>query len=285
MKFPHSLSTKHFINYDSSISEFPGKSAELRNIHSTSQDSAYYSAKLQGKQSVRESAALKISVNRLGEIDMIRGIAIILMVIFHFIVDLNDFFGYNLPYHTGYWYLEGKASAILFVLIAGVSSTLGGRHVRRGAKIFAWGLVISAVTYIFNSETYVRFGILHLLGASIALYPLIKPWPPLALAAGGLLAVLAGNWTATLPATTALLLPLGVTFAGFVSMDYYPLLPWSGIFMWGTGLGKWLYKDRQPRLPKLPGHTPVTWLGRHSLVIYLVHQPILLALLYLLHLQ
>ena len=110
---------------------------------------------------------LKQPLSRILEIDALRGVAIILMVIFHIIVDLTDFYGYHFQYLSGFWYYEGKAAAILFMLLAGVSSSFSRSAVRHGLELLAWGMVLTAVTWLFAPAMYIRFGILHFLGTSL----------------------------------------------------------------------------------------------------------------------
>lgn len=205
------------------------------------------------------------------------------MVLFHLIVDLNDFFGYSLNYMSGFWYYEGKLSAILFMTVAGISSTLHRAQLKQGSIVLAWGMLITAVTYLYNPETYVRFGILHLLGTSMLLFRSIRHLSYRILLAAGLAIIAAGQWLSVLAASTVLLLPFGITPPGFVSIDYYPLLPWSGLFFCGAALGKILYREKRSLLPPFRGTGSIARLGRHSLLIYLTHQPILLALLFLYH--
>ena len=221
--------------------------------------------------------------SRIWEIDFFRGIAILLMVAFHLIFDLTDFWGYNLNYMDGFWYYEGKLSAILFTVIAGVSSTLGVYHFRRGLVVFAWGILITLATYSYNPQTYIRFGILHMLGSCMMLFPFVKNLKPGWLIVAGTATIASGQWTAQLTIPSSLLLPFGITPADFTSLDYYPLLPWSGFFLYGAALGQVLYKERRSRLPQPSWLQPLTALGRHSLAVYLIHQPILLATLYILH--
>jgi uncharacterized membrane protein len=227
---------------------------------------------------------MPLYTSRIWEIDFTRGIAIVLMVLFHLVVDLRDFFGYDLNYFSGFWYYEGKISAGTFMLVAGISATLHHRNLRRGCTVLAWGMVISAVTYVYNPETYVRFGILHLLGASMITFHYVQQLSSRLLLLGSFLVIAAGQWTTSITAPNSLLLPFGMTPEGFASLDYYPLFPWSGLFFSGAALGKTVYKeDRHSRLPWHSIAAPLTALGRHSLVIYLVHQPVLLALLWIYH--
>lgn len=218
---------------------------------------------------------------RIWEIDYFRGIAIALMVIFHLVVDLNDFYGFPLNYLSGFWYYEGKISAILFMFLAGISSSLNQRTKSHGLKVLAASVLVSAITYLFNREMYVRFGILHFLGTAILLSPILKRLSTLwSLALAGLL-ILAIPWVDRLTEDSGLLLPIGVTPASFASMDYYPLIPWLSVFLLGLLAGRQLYAERRSRISPYQNRL-LCKAGRHSLVIYLVHQPVLLAMLYLL---
>ena len=115
------------------------------------------------------------------------------------------------------------------------------------------------------------------------LFPFVKNLKPGWLIVAGTATIASGQWTAQLAIPSSLLLPFGITPADFTSLDYYPLLPWSGFFLYGAALGQVLYKERRSRLPQPSWLQPLTALGRHSLAVYLIHQPILLATLYILH--
>ncbi|MDF2500430.1 MAG: hypothetical protein K0Q77_1144 [Anaerosporomusa subterranea] len=216
---------------------------------------------------------------RIWEIDYFRGIAIILMVIFHLIVDMRDFHSYSFEYQSGFWYYEGKLSAILFIYIAGISSTLNRRSTRHGIKLLAAAMLVSGATYLFSPATYVRFGILHLLSLSILMSPILMRLPSAILGALAAALLLLPRLLEQLTNDSGLLLPLGVTPAAFVSMDYYPLIPWLAVFVLGLLTGRHVYRDQQSILPAMAGANTLSKLGRHSLFIYLIHQPLMLALL------
>lgn len=216
---------------------------------------------------------------RIWEIDYFRGVAIILMTIFHLIVDLKDFHAVPIEYLSGFWYYEGRLSAILFTLLAGISSGLNTNPLRHGLQVFAAALLVSIVTYFFNAEIYVRFGILHLLGVAILISPLLQRLSSRILGVLAAILLVLPLWTDQLRADSGLLLPVGITPSQFVSMDYYPLVPWLAVFLIGIILGRRLYCSKQSRLSQWRGVHHITWLGRHSLLIYLVHQPVLLAVL------
>lgn len=217
--------------------------------------------------------------SRLIEIDALRGIAIVSMVLFHAAFD-----GILL----GLWIFEPygwpliilvRAVQFLFLGLVGVSVALSSRsavrQVWRGAGIFACGLLVSGATWILFPEEYVRFGVLHLIGVSVPLVALMKQRPAAALLLAGL-SFWAGQMLENTVVQSEWWLWLGLKPDGFASLDYFPLFPWLAAPLVGLALGEYFYgKKRQPRLPFLARRTGLAALGRHSLAIYLLHQPIL----------
>lgn len=216
---------------------------------------------------------------RIWEIDFLRGIAIVLMVLFHLVVDLTEFYGYPLDYMSGFWYYEGKVSAVLFIFLAGVSTRLSDRVLRYGLIIAGWGMVITLVTYWYIPAAYVCFGILHLIGTGLVLCyylrSLASRWTLLL----ALVLLMGGIFAERVITDRGWLFPLGIVPAGFTSLDYYPLLPWGGVLLLGAWAGGRVYKYPISILGKEPKPNYLTRIGRHSLWIYLLHQPVLLALL------
>lgn len=222
--------------------------------------------------------------SRIWEIDFFRGVAIFLMAVFHLIVDLKDFYGFPLEYLQGFWYYEGKLSAIMFMILAGISTCFGRNVLIHGFQVFGWGMVLTAITYFYNPNTYIRFGILHLLGTSLILYSFMTKFHSWILAALAIPFLILGNIFIHKDVVVSYLFPLGLTTNDFISIDYYPMLPWTGVFLMGVVIGRILYGEhRKSLIGKTYDFYTIEFLGRHSLVVYLIHQPLLLLLLFLLH--
>jgi len=233
--------------------------------------------------------------SRLWEIDCARGIAILMMVVFHTVFDISFFRIAPVDVSGGFWRYFAYATATLFLLVVGVSLIVSHARARqkisgllltkkfviRGAGIFALGLLVTLATYLYLHEGFVVFGILHLIGVAVMLSPLFFRFKEKNLLIG-LVIVIAG-WCLSGIHGPAYLIPLGIFPASFVSVDYTPLLPWLGVVLVGMGTGEFLYRDgaRQFGIRRLPDPVvaPLSFLGRHSLVIYLVHQPVIILLL------
>ncbi|WP_077713135.1 heparan-alpha-glucosaminide N-acetyltransferase [Desulforamulus ferrireducens] len=219
--------------------------------------------------------------NRIWELDSLRGLAILLMVMFHLIFDLNAFYQIPIPYEQGPIYYVGKAAAVLFIFVAGVSCTLSRNNVKRGIKLVLWGMVITLVTSIVVPGSNIIFGILHFLGVSILLYPLFKKLNPMSMLLLGTIIILSGTLLDHISMSNNWLAPLGLVAKSFFSLDYYPLIPWFGLFLYGVAGGQMLYREKKSLFHFRPKRSLLSTLGQHSLFIYLIHQPVILLFLYL----
>jgi uncharacterized membrane protein len=235
------------------------------------------------------------TASRYPEIDMIRGIAILMMILFHTVFDLNFFRVSAVDVSAGFWRYFAFSTAALFLLIVGISLTLShtraatslsgyqmiGKFVNRGVGIFLVGLLVTAGTWLYLKEGFIVFGILHLIGISVMISPLFFRFKKFNLLLG-LFFILIGYFLTTVTGPVWLL-PLGIHPATFWSVDYEPVFPWTGIVLFGMGLGEILYPGgmRKFTLPGIPVFfiQPLAFLGRHSLIIYLVHQPLIIVLL------
>jgi uncharacterized membrane protein len=235
------------------------------------------------------------SASRFREIDATRGIAILMMVLFHTVFDLNFFMILPVNVSTGFWRWFAMATASLFLLVVGISLVvsrarsatglsgfaLARKFLIRGTGIFALGLLVTLATWLYLREGFIIFGILHLIGVSVMLSVLFFRFGKYNILLG-LLCIAGGFFIGTFQGPVWLL-PLGIYPASFTSVDYTPLIPWFGVVLVGLGVGEVLYAGgvRQFTMPHLPDRIirPLSFMGQYSLAIYLVHQPIIILLL------
>ena len=229
---------------------------------------------------------------RIWELDVLRGVCILGMVVVHLIYDLQTFFSLPFLADSRLFDLIKQWGGVLFLLISGICVTLGSHPVRRGLVVFACGLLCSAVTagmYVLNmadKPIIIYFGVLHCLGVCMLLWPLFKRLPVWALGLLGLGLTVLGLWiSGNVVVDFPWLIPLGLAPGDFASSDYFPLLSNLGFFLVGAFLGKTLYRKKETLLPRVNPANPVlaffTLLGKWSLPVYLLHQPIITGLLYL----
>lgn len=230
---------------------------------------------------------------RIDAIDLARGVALVAMAIYHFAWDL-EFFGYAAPGMTavGGWKLFARSIASSFLFLAGVSLVLGHGDgirwpgfLRRLAMVAGAALLITAATYIAVPGGFIFFGILHEIAVAsvLGLIFLRVPWPATALAAG--LVIAAPAFLRSAAFDSPALWWLGLSDVRIRSNDYVPVFPWFGAVLLGMaatqlagrlGLLAWMSRLAPGRWSR-----PLLFAGRHSLAVYLIHQPVLLAMLWL----
>jgi len=234
--------------------------------------------------------------SRFWEIDGVRGIAIIMMVTYHLLFDLVYFGVADIAVTSGFWRAFALTCACTFVFLVGLSlhisreraiqkgmdgKALMRKFLTRGLFILALGCGITLVTWYVIGGGYILFGILHLIGLSICLSPLFFSLQKKNLIAGVIVIALA--LVVTGAEGPLWLAWLGIHPAGFHSVDYEPLIPWFGLVLLGMGTGAYLYPKGRPLRQIKEPCPPVTGLlaaaGRHSLLVYITHQPILILIM------
>ena len=220
---------------------------------------------------------------RIWELDALRGLALIGMMGIHLVYDLVEL--YRVWSWNPVWYQVFKNNyGAIFLVISGISVTLGRHPVRRGLQVFCCGGLCTLVTYgmyrlgFAGKDIIIYIGVLQCLGLCMMLWPVFRklPGPPLVLLAGAM--VILGLWLRTVSFSFPWLTVLGFAPYGFASSDYFPLLPNLGYFLVGAVLGRKLYREKKSRFPlENPPLKGLQWMGRNSLLIYLLHQPVLAA--------
>ncbi|WP_233489827.1 heparan-alpha-glucosaminide N-acetyltransferase [Jannaschia rubra] len=229
-------------------------------------------------------------IPRLDIVDVVRGLAIAGVVLFHLVWDLA-YLGVipaGIATHP-WWLLFGRSLAGTFMVLVGVSLVLasaGGfqrrAFMRRLAVLAAAALAITLVTRVVFPQTFVYFGILHAIAlASVVGVLVLRLHVSLIAALGIAIYILGFSWT------SSAFDPRWLAWTGFaasppLSNDFVPVFPWLGLTLLGmAGTRLALARGWAYRVRPLEGRSArfLVWLGRHSLPIYLVHQPLLLGIL------
>lgn len=230
-------------------------------------------------------------MGRYFEVDAFRGLALLCMIVYHVFFCLAVFTSYLPGFDPAVQ--TGAPIAAAFIGIAGLSLVLAKKPVKRyllrGGELILLGLLITLVTWIFYPSGFVVFGVLSLIGVgTILAIPLLSEKVPWYVITGiGILVILLNLVVSRIYLTIPFLLPLGIQCYGFASIDYEPLIPWFGVMLIGIAVGKLLYPagKRIAPLEKLGTGPkvlrPLCFLGRHTLIIYLVHVPVIFAVLLL----
>lgn len=243
------------------------------------------------------------SRRRIGLLDEIRGFSVFLMILYHGFFLMSEVF--NLPsgnlLFKFFMPVQPLISGI-FIAVAGISSRLSRSNALRGAKLLGIALGFTLATAVLlplaGLEGFgIYFGILHFLSVSMLIFSLIRPAlnyiPPAwgivlcmvlyVLTAGigdGYLGI-APDFKLIIPVQfyqLPYLFPLGICTPEFSSADYFPLFPRIFLFLAGTYFGIFAKSEKLPEWAYKTRVKPVAWLGRKALTIYIIHVPVLYAL-------
>lgn len=247
------------------------------------------------------TAPLATARPRYAFLDVARGGALLLMFVYHFSWDLTFFQMADFQIFTNWrwmWFAKFIASIILFVM--GIAQVMARRRqeakrddgdnlhsaafLRRLGLIVGAAALVSAATFIVDDHTYIFFGILHHIAAASVILFLIQRLPSAAIAVLAVLVALAPTFLRFDLFNANYLLWLGLSTALPISVDYVPLFPWLAVPLAGVLAGHLLFRRDVPAAlawtPANPVLRTVRFRGRHSLIVYLVHQPILYGGLY-----
>ncbi len=246
-----------------------------------------------------ETGRKKESSQRFFELDVLRGFAILFMVILHFFWDL-DYFGL-LPLNRNFYSLNIIVPLMFFLLVGICQSvnrnkyqkqprSLYFRSIQRGLWVLNLGMLLTLLTAIALPDRPIMFGVLHCIGCCIILtIPFLRfKITNIVLGATIIMIGFLIGIASTVENPNILQLALGFhqSNIGQHTIDYFPILPWLGVCLLGIAFGNILYRENKRRfpIPDISKRTPsklFSWLVQHSLTIYLVHQPIIAGILFL----
>jgi uncharacterized membrane protein len=229
---------------------------------------------------------------RIRAIDAMRGTAICMMIVYHAAFDMNWFHIISADFnHHPFWLGFRDLIVSSFLLLVGVSLVLAyraglspKRFWQRIALVGTCALLVTLGSYVTFPKTFITFGILHcIVVSSILAWPMVR-FPRAALIAGVVIIVVGATIGVSLFDLPWLNWVGLMTFRP-ATEDYVPLLPWFGVVLLGISTGRWLLERRKQTLQRVSRASPrwLTWLGRHSLLVYMVHQPIMVGVLRVLH--
>lgn len=251
------------------------------------------------------------------ELDALRGLALFGMILHHLIFDFRYMLGLDVfAFQDSKWflYIVRPAFIVIFLVVSGICCQFSRNNIKRSVKLFAVAMVFSLAmglaSYFLKEELYVFFNVLHLLTVGTLLYGLFskienriirtssdrKDSEGVAVSTyGDILLILVASillYASELISVYSSsvkgywLLPLGFLPKDFIGMgDYMPIFPWLGFFVAGVVIGRLAYRQKRTIFPNAPKallsiSVPFEWLGRNSLLIYVFHQPVILAILY-----
>ena len=235
---------------------------------------------------------------RIGILDEIRGIDYIAMILYHLYYDIVFVYGHDMPdwLDVGMRWLQPVIAGV-FIFIAGISCNFSSNNFKRGSLYFFIGMLLTFVTSVAMPSELILFGVLHFLGIACLIYGFVGqftesiPWV-IGVVIFGLLYVAAlnipqgyigfeGLFKAELPDFLYghyHLFPLGFPSYDFVSADYFPLIPNLFLFFAGASFGQYFASGVSKGM-SMTRFSGLAFLGRHGLWIYLLHQPVIIAIL------
>lgn len=230
-----------------------------------------------------------MSKERVYALDWIRGVAVLGMILHHalFAVEMvGEMFGFAITFpilQTRLFWVLQEVFVGIFLLISGICTVYSRNVLRRGLIVTGAAVAITLVTGILLPAVGVYgleiwFGILHMFGFSMLLYGLFtckKRWVPALTATVLFVLYLAVMECRGMPWAENALAVINILPKGFYSADYYPLLPYFFLYLAGTFLGPLVRDHKFPAWFYTLRFRPVEWVGRHSLWIYLAHQPLI----------
>lgn len=230
-------------------------------------------------------------MKRIWEVDAARALALTLMLVQHVPTVWNVVFE-GVPTTSLLFVYVGKVGALLFLALVGLSGWLSylakiQHHTfdevnrlffKRGLFLLCVGFIISIISFFVVPYAPILFGVLSLIGLAVILLPYFIKYPVLSWITM-VTSPFIGHQVSSIHPATFNFIVVGSYPSTFRSLDYWPVFPWIGIVLIGVELGRRVYKTGRSKVPvtyfSIASASGVQWIGRHTLLLYVIHVPIL----------
>ncbi|MEE0858777.1 MAG: heparan-alpha-glucosaminide N-acetyltransferase domain-containing protein [Acutalibacteraceae bacterium] len=255
-------------------------------------------------KSKREIKTYKIEkTQRIHMLDEIRGLAVIAMILYHLFYSMTFIFNMECSYSImSAIYPYEPIIPITFITISGIVCSFSRNNLKRGLIVFGVAIGITLVTGIFIPSQVILFGILHFLGIALILYGILqKAFAKIPVGIGLTIFLILFIFCYNIPkgyigisSYANIQLPqqlysvyalsfIGFPSSDFISSDYFPIIPYIFLFFAGTFIGRIFKEKGVPKFMYKKLCPPLDFIGKHALIIYVAHQPIIIAVLYVLN--
>lgn len=222
--------------------------------------------------------------DRIHGLDLLRGLMVLLMVLHHAAFSYYYVFDGAVNLYRPFIGLVQIVAVSVFFSVSGVSSGLSHSNVQRGIKTLAFALLISIVTYLLGPQYFISFGVIHCLGSCMLFHGLLKGTTdrlfgkatPLVWLSFYVIFYFLSYKQVSFPG----LFWLGYYNTSYYSADYYPLLPWLFMYLFGGSVSRYVIEGRFPAWFYRVRCKVLEWIGTHALYVYVLHQPIIWGLLF-----
>lgn len=228
-------------------------------------------------------------------LDELRGFAVLCMIFYHAFYTLAYLCHLDWGLKLLFFFMPAEPFfAALFIFISGISSDLSHSNLKRGLKLAVIAVAVSVVTAVVVPDELIVFGILHFLSVCMILFGLLKSKIEKIPFSWGWVLLCGVLYFFTFSVSQGylglksfpiylpdwwyeqnFLFPLGLCSSTFRSSDYFPLLPWVFVFLAGTFVGRFAVAGKFPMFMYRSRVPFFSFLGRHALIIYIAHQPVI----------
>ncbi|MCI5904862.1 MAG: DUF1624 domain-containing protein [Oscillospiraceae bacterium] len=238
--------------------------------------------------------------NRIDSLDLLRGAAITYVMVYHLLYDLVNYEGVRIGFFgTDIFEFVHMFFIDVLIVVSGICSGFSHNVIKRGAELFLMGSILTIATDLFVQDTVFVFGALSFFGVMMMICGVCRPvldkidsrvllavsmllyFITVDFDDGGTLHLLFTDVKLPLPEGTMYSYPIGIKPKGFFSADYFPLIPNGFLYLSGEALSGSVAKRKLPKFfyskIKVPA---VNFIGRHSLLFYILHQPVLLMIMF-----